>query len=416
MRPKTPSSKRRDLLYHILLISFKIFQIAPVIFLVLWLQSVWWIYDQNVTKAMKHKIPKIYPKPTESSPLSPFYSDPYNGYARVFPKWDQNQFPCGPLIPAHTLGKRTPSDEGFLFVKEMKSGSTTLAGIAARIARSLAQRNFGANATTSCTVRMVHTRARRYANRQLAKSFLWSVVREPVSRLFSKFFHFEASRRGVNPNLARFQSFISNNEVNDYAYYFKTLSVRQRLNPYRTDLYETFVQELLDGYNFIGVMERFDETLAVLQLLLGLETQDMLYISTKTNGMYDRFQNKCIKIQPAKVTQIMKEYVYTPVFEAFTEGDVLVYRAVNKSLDMTIEQLGRPTVEKAVQRLQWAQKRAEEKCAEGTKFPCSSDGQIQDDNDCLFADVACGYKCLDGFGRSLTSNQDFRSLVESQIQ
>ncbi|KAL3944585.1 MAG: hypothetical protein SGBAC_001351 [Bacillariaceae sp.] len=369
-----------------------------------------------MTKAIKHKIPKIYPKPTDASPLSPFYSDPYTGYARAFPKWDQAQFPCGPLIPDGALGKRTPAEEGFLFVKEMKSGSTTLAGITARIGRNLAQRNFGGNATSSCTVRMVHTRARRYALRQLAKSFLWSVVREPVSRLFSKFFHFEVSRKGVNPNLAKFQTFISNNEINDYAYYFKTLSVRRQLNSYRTDMYETFLQDLLDGYNFIGIMERMDETLAVLQLLLGLETQDMLYLSTKTNGMYDRFRNDCVKIQPQKVTQLMKEYVYTPVFEAFTQGDVLVYQAVNKSLDLTIEQLGRPVVEKAVQRLQWAQQRAEEKCAGGTKFPCSNDGKVQDPNDCLFADVACGYKCLDDFGKSLSENQGFRSLIDSQLQ
>lgn len=411
MRAKSPVAKRPDLLYRICIIFSKFCQIAPVICLVIWLQSLWFFYDENVTKAIKHKIPKIYPKPTESSPLAPFYSDPYTGYARIFPEWDQNEFPCGPLVPDDSLGKRTPSDEGFLFVKEMKSGSTTLAGIAARIGRNVAQRKFGANSTTSCTVRMVHTRARRYGNRELAKSFLWSVVREPVSRLFSKFFHFEVSRRGDNPNLAKFQTFISDNEVNDYAYYFKTLSVRQRLNPYRTDLYESFVQDLLDGYNFIGVMERFDESLAVLQLLLGLETQDMLYINTKTNGMYDRFRNTCVKIQPAKVTQLMKEYVYTPVFEAFTEGDVMVYQAVNKSLDMTIEQLGRPLVDKTVQRLQWAQKRAEETCAGKTKFPCTSDGEIQDQNDCLFADVACGYKCLDVFGKSLSTNIDFGNLA-----
>jgi hypothetical protein len=42
-------------------------------------------------------------------------------------------------------------------------------------------------------------------------------------------------------------------------------------------LHETYVQEILQGYDFLGVSERMDESLAVLQLLLGLETQDSLF-------------------------------------------------------------------------------------------------------------------------------------------
>jgi hypothetical protein len=361
--------------------------------------------------SVKHKIPRVYSKPTESSPLSPFYSDPYNGPVKAFSKWEQHdQYPCGDIVPHTSLGQRTVADKGLLYIKEMKSGSTTLAGITARIARNMAQRNFQANATSACTARLIHTRARRYNERQPDQSFMWSVVREPVARLFSKFFHFQVSRRGVEPTLSNFEKFIGDNEVNDYAYYLKTLSVRKRLNPYRTDMYDTFVQELLDGYNFLGVMERFDESLAVLQLLLGLETQDMLYLSTKTQGTYERFAHKCVKIQKAKVTQQMKEYVYTPNFEAFTEADVLVYQAVNKSLDITIEQLGRTKVESTVKRLQWAQRMAQKQCINVVKFPCTDEGEMQEPNDCLMADVACGYNCLDDVGRDLASNKDFQEL------
>ena len=169
--------------------------------------------------------------------MAPFYLDPYEGPSRVFPKWQHGSFPCGPLIPDSTLNSRGVTDEGFLFMKEMKTGSTTLSGITARIARNVAQRQHHANNSTTCTARLVHTRARRFSERKQDKSFIWSVVREPTARLFSKFFHFSVSRLGVKPNLATFTKFINDNEINDYAYYLKSLSLRKKMNPYRTDLY-----------------------------------------------------------------------------------------------------------------------------------------------------------------------------------
>lgn len=385
------------------LAGLRLNKLSPFFLVVLLVQSLWLFYDEQFTKAAKHKIPRVFSKPTESSPLSPFYEEKYKGYSRAFTKWQYESFPCEPLVPERELGYRTAATRGFLFVKEMKSASTTLAGITARIARNLAHRQHNAANGTTCTARLVHTRARRYGERLLDKSFMWSVVREPVSRLISKYFHFLVSRESQNSNLNGFQQFISSSEINDYAYYFKSMSVRKRLNPYRTDLYEEFLKDLLDGYNFLGVMERMDESLAVLQLILGLETQDMLYLSAKTNGSYERFRQKCIKIQKPKVTVPMKEYVYSSTFEAFVEPDVMVYRAVNASLDLTIHELGRDKVDATIKQLQWAQRIAEERCSTHVKFPCSSDGEVQASNDCLLADVACGYECLDQVGRDLES-------------
>ena len=140
---------------------------------------------------------------------------------------------------------------------------------------------------------------------------------------------------------------------------------------------DQFVEEILNGYNFLGVMERMDESLAVLKLILDLKLSDMLYLSAKTKGSYERFRRNCIKIEETKVTLLMKEYVYSTMFEQFTNPDVLLYRAVNKSLDLTIEELGRDTVDRTVKALRWAQKRVDEKCSgDVVKFPCSKDGRI----------------------------------------
>jgi hypothetical protein len=382
--------------------------------LFLGIQSVWWAYDHMCPT--KVKPPRKPYKPKETDPLTPFYNEPYHGQARAFPVW-QKPFPCGPLVNQTDMGSRQPTTSGLLYIKEMKTGSTTLSGVTVRIARNMAQRLHHANQTTACTSRFVHLRARRLRDRNPHESFLWSIVREPTTRIISKFFHFAVSRDGVKPTLPKFQKYVMDNEVTDQAYYFKSLSMRPKLNPYRLDLFPLFLEQLLASYDFLGVSERMDESLVVLQLLLGLETQDILYLSTKTSGSYEFFpqQQKCVLIQKSKVTPEMKEWFYSEDFDVFLQADVLVYKAANASLDRTIDSLGRDRVDKALKRLQWAQRLAQETCGAVTKFPCTAEGAREPVTDCLQQDVACGYKCLDRVGAALAKNADFQQLQAPSI-
>ena len=386
--------------------------------LCLGIQSVWWTYDRLCPTKLKPPRKPYYPK--EMDPLTPFYNEPYHGQAIVFPVWNKNQqqqpFPCGPLVHQADMGSRQPTSSGFLYVKEMKTGSTTLSGVTVRIARNMAQRLHNANDTMACTSRFVHLRARRLRDRNPHESFLWSVVREPTSRLLSKFFHFAVSRDGWQPGFDSFHKYVMDNEVTDLAYYFKTLSMRAHTNPYRMDLFPEFLDQLLTSYDFLGVSERMDESLVVLQLLLGLETQDILYLSgTKTSGSYEFVpgQQKCVLIQKYKnqITPEMKEWFYSEDFEYFLQADVMVYQAVNASLDKTIVELGRDRVDRALKRFQWAQRLAQDTCGAVTKFPCTAQGVREPVTDCLQQDVACGYKCLDQVGAALATNAKFQQLA-----
>lgn len=212
------------------------------------------------------------------------------------------------------------------------------------------------------------------------------------------------------------------------------------MNPYDVDSYGQYIQEILDSYNFIGVSERMDETLVVLKLLLGLEIQDVLFlpdppkatttannnndnkqnndkkvniIKNENNGVtgsisyYDYWdKNDCRLIPEVQVTMEMKEWFYTEEFYLFTHGDVLFYKAVNASLDRTIDALGRDVVEKGVKQLRWALSQANKACP-NAKHRCSTDGVVQSKTDCLFSDVGCGYECLDTVAQTLSTNSDF---------
>ena len=397
--PQRSSSRLRIL---VTLIRNKIRQhpLGPFLLLVVLIQSFYLVYDSF----HPHYVPppRKAIKPAPSAPLTPFYNSHYTGYSRSFPKW-QHEYPCLPLTDTVGIFKRTPVETGLLYIKEMKTGSTTLSGVTARIARNMAVRHHGSNTTITdpCMARLVHLRARRLANRDKAKSFLWTVVREPAARIISKFYHFAVSRAGVQATLSEFKKYLHDNEVYDFGYYFKTLTMQKTLNVYAKKSYPQFLQQIFEDYNYIGVSERMDESLVVLQLILGLETEDILYLPGKVAGSYDLFNSKCVEILPTQKTPELKEFIYTPEMEDYLEPDVLFYRAANASLTKTIEALGTDRVNAALQKFKWAQAKAVERCAEKTMFPCSKTGLKQRENDCLRSDVACGYKCLDELSRQL---------------
>lgn len=394
----------------------------PAVLIVV-IQSFWIVFDENVTSQVHHAIPRPYVPPTNSSPVSPFYSAPYdiyNGPTRVFPKFPtDNKVPCRPLMSEVEFNSLTSANTGLFLLNQQEIASRTLSGIASRIARNVAARQYSQQIEpnrTACTTRMMPMKGKRLKLRVREQSFLWSMVREPVARMIGKFYHVAVSLDGKEPTLRNFKSFVERNAMYEYGSYFKTLTMRRHLNPYRTDLHSMYTREILEAYDYIAVMERFDESLAVLQLLLGLETQDVLYLPVRSSGAYggasyEPTPQKCIKIQPTNVPLPFKEYIYqTYMFEDVFEADVYFYQAANSSLERTIDALGRDNVELAVKRLRWAQQRVQKQCAKEVKFPCTSDGHRQETSQCFFADVGCGYKCLDKVGQSLAENQDFLRL------
>ena len=177
---------------------------------------------------------------------------------------------------------------GFLFFKPYKTGSSTTSGVNLRIARNVARRIHG-NATegTFCPCRYDHVKRPHsaqvaFGDRNLDQSFLWTVIRDPTRRAISSFFHFRVSRRGVNATDDKFQSFLQSRHMKDY--YLDSLSLSR--NGTRQSA-TSIAQGILNDYNFIGVTERMDESLVVLQFLLGLELDDILYLSAKQKGSYD---------------------------------------------------------------------------------------------------------------------------------
>ena len=340
---------------------------------------------------------------------------------RAFPSWPKDrQLPCGKAEDDWwtTERQRSPAKKGYLFVKEMKTGSSTVGGVVLRIARKLGARYNKEG--RQCIARIDHSAATtlQYGQRDKDRSFLFTVLREPNKRMVSEFFHFAVSRRKVEPTDSNFQEYIlARPTLQDY--YIRSLNLVEHLKPvvwsYSINKNDYSVVKgirqhvgthILHNYDFIGITERMDESLVVMQLLLGLNVTDILYLKAKGSGGFDdgAHEGKCFFIVPSHVSSGMQTFFDSDDWKNRTQGDVYLYRAANKSLDMTIEQLGTDRFQKALGRFRMAQKLAHERCdVNKIRFPCSANGKraknfyrpIADTTDCLWLDSGCGYGCLD---------------------
>lgn len=141
-------------------------------------------------------------------------------------------------------------------------------------------------------------------------------------------------------------------------------------------------------------------------MILRLPLSDILYLSAKQNGGYD---DHCFFIQPTNLTAGMKSYLESDEWKEMIREDLELYKAANRSLDMTIDRLGREQFEFNLAKYKAALKEANERCRERTVFPCTKDGVKvpHAETDCLWSDAGCGAVCLDQVATDLQLDHEF---------
>lgn len=329
----------------------------------------------------------------------------YDAVARLqrpFHPWNRT-FPCFPA--EHNWNDlvqiRQPTDRGFLYFKARKAGSSTVAGVALRIARNMAQRL--KVDTPHCHTRYGHPPAHllKYFQRDKSNSFLWSIIREPTKRHVSEFFHFPVSRWKLEPTAQNFKAYVHwTPDIHNY--YLQFMSTKEQFAGTSVHEMTQAVASIMDEYNFIGITERMHESLVCLQMILNLTISDILYLSAKQNGGFDDGLSggRCYYIMPTYISPSIKKHLESDVWKQYTKGDNLLYATVNRSLDLTIDALGRKQFQIKLQQYQAALQFAQSKCNNVT-FPCSPGGVLNDKHDCYLWDSGCGYTCLDQVAKDL---------------
>jgi hypothetical protein len=330
---------------------------------------------------------------------------------------------------------------GLCYLKMPRAASSTLAGINHRISSSFAKRQ----GIQSCIRHDGPTPAFYFRNRVKGMSFLWTFVRDPTKRAMSRV----ANGISKHREEARYTGSYSNNFTD--AYILKALedsddiqygtisegrggfqvqyTMLRVLDPYifwnktqpsvvqnHADL-QQFVKTLLRQYDFIGVVERLDESLVVLQLLMGLETSDILYFSSRLSSQFTRSGGRCINnIDPQTLrSRAVRDFLQSPTWWAQNYGDWLLHRAASISLDKTIQEIGVQYFLDAYSDFQDMKKEVMENCQ--PIFPCSKTGldQLEASRaDCYQEDMGCGFPCMDEIAsRSITADDVDEDTEES---
>lgn len=305
--------------------------------------------------------------------------------------WTGN-FPC--LEPDAAMqrkdGFRQPATSGFLFLKLQKTGGSTAAGIAMRIAKHTAERNH--EDFWICRGRWDHSWAfRMLKDRQRHQSFTWTMLRDPTKRAISEFNHFEVSRKGT-PTSVLMKYLMSHNHN---SLYLRELSMELHDFVSNTEAPD-LVNRILSEYDFFGITERMDESAVALMMLTGAKLGDILYLNAKGSGSYDDgvYQDKCFFIEQFRMTAKIRQFLESDYWREVTKWDNLLYVAANRSLDLTIDRLGKETFNQNLVLFRQAQRVAKQKCLSKEVFPCTSTGQINKHSSCLWSDSGCGYSCL----------------------
>lgn len=331
---------------------------------------------------------------------------------RAFQKWEHT-FPCfigdEDFVNPNGAGEKL---RGLIYIKVPKTASSTLAGINLRIAientpnktASLTNKGEGFY-RVRCAETHRHVRARLLdvSNRNKKYTFLWTFVRSPTSQFLSQFFHFSVSRKGRSPNHESLMHYVGKQfTTTNYPQlnFVITRSFKKSKDGMSIDGdVNQIVQTILNDYDFIGVTERFDESLVALRLLLGLNAGDILHLPSKVGGEYDdgAYGNKCVRIMPKVTTRSMDKYLSSAEWHNRNEITFLLHKAANKSLDLTIQNIGQDEFNEALAEHKYLMSLINDRCASKAIFPCSKDGKRQvnkSEYDCYFMDSGCGHPCI----------------------
>eukprot|EP00956_Cyclotella_meneghiniana_P038894 scaffold161736_cov98-Cyclotella_meneghiniana.AAC.1 len=242
--------------------------------------------------------------------------------------------------------------------------------------------------TPHCLVRWNHAqpKEKKYDALIKAESYLWTFIREPTERIISLFFFQEVNRFKSEPHDSLMKKYMMSKAQTNY--YFQEFSP----SPGKQFKDHTAIPQILDMYDFIGIVEQFDESLVVLKLFLGLEYQDILYLSAKSSGGYDdgvyiksnrekllwdfpgTGKGTCVYIVPSFVSPGMKKWLESSTWKNHISDQNALYAAAYQSLDRTIEKLGKELVAEQLVEFKRRLKIAQEICTNQTLFLCSDAG------------------------------------------
>jgi hypothetical protein len=297
------------------------------------------------------------------------------------------------------------SIHGLLLAKTYKTASTTAAAVSMHIAERVGKRK--GLLSGRCVAHTSHKFSRINLPRfRESPSILWTTVRDPVKRGLSAFSFYLAGRLKIPPTDANVIHFLESVKNHQFVQ-LRTkrgksadggFPTNQQIEDSNHAVGRILQEEIMPLHDFIAVTERMEESLVVLKLLWGLEDGDIIVSSAKQAGGWSHNWDplgECFDVPKLSASRVVKEYLSTQ----FNEGnaDFVLHSVANRSLDLTIDALGRDRVNEELRRHKKLTALVAHHCQSNVTFPCSDEGIWQESHveDCYEDDMGCGHRCID---------------------
>ena len=175
------------------------------------------------------------------------------------------------------------------------------------------------------------------------------------------------------------------------------------------------LRHLIHTYDFLIVVERMEESVTALALILGIPLSHVLISSakvavTKTNttttitttgggyilSRHGRRKGQCIRPGTQPMSTGVQGYLQSEPWLAMNYADEVLYRAANTSLDHTIARIGPTKFAKALDEYRQLALFVRDYCGSRIGTGCTATGiPIQPMEACYNRDFGCGYECMD---------------------
>jgi len=312
-------------------------------------------------------------------------------------------------LSRNAFNDNTHQWQGLLLVKVPKAASSTCAGVVLRIARQ-----------QQCTaLQWQHKEGFHFQNRSQQHHFLVGSIRQPAQRAFSSVWFFQLAPLNITPtdeNVIRaLNTRRAGKTVGKGGYQYNYLSIERVIRKSLWDaeqgdlimnhpsrLYQR-IQQLINTYHFIIVIERMEESLVVLALLLGIPLSNVLVPSSKAANHHGNFyqvrvgrrKGQCVKPRKEPMSPNVQLYLNSKTWLAMNYADEILYRAANASLDRTIDDvIGRDRFRTALKEYRRLKILVQNHCGPLHGTGCTKDGTPIPEP-CYDRDFGCGYQCLD---------------------
>jgi hypothetical protein len=312
------------------------------------------------------------------------------------------------LDPITTIHQSNPfKDQNLMYVKIEKVGGSTVAGVVRHIAHHIG-RQYTDNhewIKEEPGVWAAHGPLKKLQKETnfdnlTKKNLIISWVRDPVERCMSEFYHFEVTRHNGKKNETintldtddRKIDFMTKRCLNYQSWYLSPKPAKKG-TPVANVL-----EPIMKTYDFIGVQERFDESMVSLAFQLNLSYCDILYLEAKNStkdssrGFLDELGNSVVMHKPVEAeSDAVKQYIKSG-FTDRNKVDFALHAAAKARLDASIASIGHERFKRALGKYQELLRLAEGKCTAKLGGEALSAAQA---HRCYHLDEGCGHDCTD---------------------